>query len=198
VVNYVTIPGNLPSGYINRKKYTGSLDWAQPRENWSGDANAELLLTTPLNIDLSQTYDDANKKLTVDLTVTYTQAVSGYQFVHLMLLQDSIIDSQEIPDANNLTIYDSVYVHQHVLMDMLTSHIGDVLNVDTIKTPLAPGRVFKRRYEKILSSRAKPSTTPPSTLPAPQWDPKHLKILAFVSEGATTKYILQSKEIEVK
>ena len=199
VVNSITVPSTLPSGFINRKKFNGSLDWSQPRENWSGDVNAELLLLTPLNINLTQTYDATDKKLTVEVTVTYTQPSSGFQFVHVMLIQDSIIDSQETTDASGSTvIYDSVYVHQHVLMDMLTAHTGDLLNVDSTKTPLIAGRVFKKRFEKILSSRAAPSQIPPSSLPAPQWDPKHLKILAFVSEGATTKYILQSKEIEVK
>ncbi len=194
IANYVTVPASLPSGFINRKKYSGNLDWSQPKENWSGDVNSELLIATPLNIDLLQTYDPSTKKLSVTLTVTYTQAVSGLHYLSVMLLQDSIIDSQETRDANNNTIFDSVYTHQHVLMDMLTSHTGDLLNVDSTKTPLIAGRVFKKRFEKILDAR----TNSPSALPQPQWAPKHMKVLAFVSQDDKSKYILQSKEIEIQ
>lgn len=193
ICNFVTVPGNLPAGYINRKKIAG--DWSVPKDNWSGEVNAELGVTTPVNIELSQHYTPADKKLTVEVTLTYTAARTDSNYISIMLLQDSTIDVQETREqSSGNTIYDSVYVHQHALMDMLTSHNGDLLNNSSQKT-LVAGRVIKIRYEKILDTRT--NTIPGGTLPPPQWSPKHMKVLAIVTEGPTTKYVLQSKEIEV-
>ncbi|MEI6508623.1 MAG: Omp28-related outer membrane protein [Bacteroidota bacterium] len=202
IMNFLGVPSaaSLPTGYINRKKFTGNSEWAVNKDTWVGYVNGELALTTPVNIDISNTYDASTKKLSVDVTVTYSQVVTGDNYLHLMILQDSIIDAQESRDANNSLFFDSAYVHRHVLMDMLTAHNGDLLNT-TADMTLVPGRVFKKRYEMILGTRTNNLTNPdpnPPRLPFCQWDLKHLLVLGLVTESSTTKYVLQSKEKEVQ
>ena len=78
-------------------------------------------------------------------------------------------------------------------MDMFTAPAGDLLN-DSLPKTLIPGRVFKIGYQKTLGAR----NDSHSAYPQPPWDPKHLSILVFVTEGATTKYVLQSKNVVVQ
>ena len=192
IMSFVTL-STLPSGYIDRYKLPGNPDWYISNTNWSSVVSSELNQTTLVNIDMSSQYNSTSNKLTVNLTLTYTKADSGNNFINIVILQDSMIDAQESKDANGFFIYDSAYVHNHTLMDMLTAHTGDLLNKNADRT-LVPGRVFKISYEKILS----PRNSSPSSYPQPQWDPKHLSILAFVTESPTTKYVLQSKLVKVQ
>ena len=202
IMTFLGLPSaaSIPTGYIDRKKFTGNTEWAIGRNFWAGFVNSEITLTTPVNIDLKNTYDPSTKKLTVDVTISYSQAVTVDNYLHLMILQDSIIDAQETKDNNGLQYFDSVYVHRHVLMDMLTAHTGDLLNT-TADMTLVPGRVFKKRYEMILGTRTNNLTNPDPTPPRLsfcQWDLKHLLVLGLVTESSTTKYVLQSKEKEVQ
>jgi len=194
ILGSLTTPSTLPMGYIDRKIYSPNIDWLNPKENWSGIVNAEIALATSVNIDLEKTYDAASKNLSIIVTVTFTQSDTGSKYLSVVLLQDSIVDAQE-----NSSGFDSTYLHRHVLMDMLTSASGNKLNQTSAAT-LTPGRVFKITYQKTLDTRTNsiPSGVagngPP--LPPPQWDPKHMIILAFVTDG-TTKNVLQSNEIDV-
>jgi hypothetical protein len=203
IVNFLTVPPSLPAGYIDRKVFASNpnSDWFIPKENWTSDVSSELSLSTPLNIDLVSNYIYPSRKLTLDVTVTlnaaFTPADTGKKYIHVMLLQDSIIDAQANNDAGGAEYFDSVYTHRHVLMDMLTSHIGDLLNDSPDKT-LIPGRAFRIRYEKVLENpRVRTiSTVPASSLPPPQWNPGHMIALVFVTDG-TTKNVLQSHEIDI-
>lgn len=194
LVSFVTVVPSLPGGYIDRKKFTGSSNWYVAKENWSGNVTSELAVASPVNIEFTKEskYNSGTKKLTVEVMLTYTAAVTGDNYLHLVLLQDSIIDAQERTNqSTGLTIFDSAYVHRHVVMDMLTARTGDLLNTNAGRT-LVPGRVFKIKFEKTLGARIES----PSAFPQPQWNPNQLKVLAIVTEGATTKYVLQSKEFE--
>ncbi len=191
ISSYPAAPSTLPVGYINRKNFSGNF-WFEPKENWNGDVASELTATAPLNIEIVPTYNSSNNLLNVNVTVNYTKADSGSNYISVMILQDSIIDVQETKDANNFDIYDSVYIHNHTLMDMLTAHTGDLLNNTPAKT-LVPGRVFKIGYQKTLSAR----NSSPSSYPQPQWDPKQISILVFVTQDVTKKYVLQSKLVHL-
>lgn len=194
VVNYVTVPPSLPCGYINRKKMNTTTGWYVSKDDWSGVVTNELALSTPVNIDITNSYAPASQKLTVKVKITYTQAVTGSNYIHVMLLQDSTIDAQETTDpGTGNTTYDSVYVHQHALMDMLTANNGDLLNTSDARS-LVAGRVFELTYEKVFE----PRNSSPTQYPQPQWRPEHVKIVAFVTEDATTKYVLQSKETDLQ
>lgn len=191
IISAVSAPSTLPNGYIDRKNFTGSV-WYEPKENWNADVASELTTTSPVNIDIVPTYNASNNQLNVDVTLSYTKADSGSNYINVMILQDSILDLQESKDVNGNFIYDTAYVHNHTLMDMLTAPMGDLLNTSSGKN-IVPGRVFKIGYQKTLSAR----NSSPSSYPQPQWDQKHLSILVFVTEGSTTKYVLQSKIVAI-
>lgn len=183
ICQFVAVPGNLPNGYINRKKFTGKLDAVVPKEEWVSYANAEIALSTPVNIELHATYNSTTKDLITDVTVTYTGNVSGDNYISMCILEDSVVDAQESKDpGSGAVVYLQDYTHRHILRDMYTAGIGDLLNTSNSIT-LTRGRVIKRRYSKKVEK----------LVPYSHW-----KILAFVTEDATSKYVLHSKEAEVE
>ncbi len=191
IISNVSAPSSLPNGYIDRRRFSGSV-WYEPKENWNADVASELTTTSPVNIDIVPTYTSSTNQLNVKVTLDYTKADSGSNYINIMILQDSILDLQESKDANGNFFYDTAYVHNHTLLDMLTAPMGDLLNTNSGRA-IVPGRVFKISYQKTLGQRS----SSPSSYPQPQWDPKHLSILVFVTEGSTTKYVLQSKIVAV-
>ncbi|MFA6260812.1 MAG: Omp28-related outer membrane protein [Bacteroidia bacterium] len=183
ICQFVAVPGNLPNGYINRKKFTGKLDAVVPKEEWVSFSNAEIALTTPVNIEVHATYDNTTKDLVTDVTVTYTSNVSGDNYISMCILEDSVVDAQESKDPGSGAVtYLQDYTHRHILRDMYTASIGDLLNTSNSIT-LTRGRVIKRRYSKKVEK----------LVPYSHW-----KILAFVTEDPTSKYVLHSKEAEVE
>lgn len=186
ICNLVGVPNSLPSGYMNRKIFPGKPDAILGREEWAGALNTELALTTPVNVELTSEIDKTTNTITVEITVTYTEAVTGKNYVSIMLVEDSIVDSQESKDENGNVVYLANYTQRHVLRDMLTASTGDLLNV-TDNISLVAGRVFKKRYTKKIGVGNGIII-----------NPNQLQIIAFVHEDPTSKYILQSNAIHLE
>ncbi len=181
ICQMVAIPGSIPIGYINRKKFPGKLDPIVPRDEWVSSVNAELLESTPVNISASASYNESTKELTTDVAIIYTASVSGDNFISVSILEDSIIDAQESKDGIGGVVFIPNYEHRHVMRDMYTASVGDLLNTTTQIT-LTPGRVIKRRYVKKIEKLVPYS---------------HFKVVAFVHQDPTSKYVYQSQEAEV-
>ncbi|MFI5221584.1 MAG: Omp28-related outer membrane protein [Bacteroidia bacterium] len=190
IVSSVENTSTLPIGYIDRNKFSG--DWIVYKEDWNTTVTSELAVTTPVNIDITPSYNSLTNSINVLVKVTYTTAQTDSNFIHVMLVQDSVIDAQE---KNTAPVYDSLYVHNNCLMDMITSHGGDLLNsADSFS--LVKGRVFEITYNYVLDPRSNSVAGPkPPMVP---WDTKHLRVLAFVARGSVTKYVLQSKSAPVQ
>lgn len=183
ILNFTAVPNSMPNGYINRRKFSGKLDPIVPRDEWVSYCNAEIALTSPVNIELHADYDEATKQLTTEVTVTYTGNVNGDNYIHVCMLEDSVIDAQESKDQGSGAVtYIQDYTHRHILRDMYTASTGDLLNTNNNIT-LTRGRVIKRRYIKTFEKLVPYSK---------------IQVLAFVSEDPVSKYILQSKEVHVE
>jgi len=181
ICQMVSIPGNLPMGYVNRNKFTGKLDQNVPRDEWASAVSTEMSKTTPVNIVLTGSYDNVTKEMTADVTLTYTSVVSNKNYISVTILEDSIIDAQESKDANSNVIYIQDYEHRHIMRDMFTASVGDLINKNNSIT-LTPGRVVRKKFVKKVERFAPYS---------------HWKIVAYVHEDPTSKYVLQSKECSV-
>jgi hypothetical protein len=55
LINFVSVPPSLPSGYIDRKNFNGN--WYEPKESWTSDVTSELSVAAPVNIDIVPTYN---------------------------------------------------------------------------------------------------------------------------------------------
>lgn len=172
IISTVAIPSALPAGYINRKVFSANMDPIVYRAEWGYAVAEELKGTTPVNIEVSTSYNASSNELTADVTLTYTAAVNGEDYLSLAIVEDNIKDVQEVKDSNSNVIYVQYFNHRNVLRDMMTNVNGDLINTSNAIT-LVPGRVVKRRFvKKVL----------------PFDDSQNLKVVAYVHRGETPKY----------
>lgn len=167
--------GALPIGNVNRKLFPAQVHRNVLYGKWSGFVNAELALSTPVNIVVNGR--NTGDSVEVELTITYTQAVSDSQYITVSILESEMEDVQESKDLNGNTIYVEDYIHHHVLRAVVTKYLGDYLHASYV-----PGRVFYKKY------RIKRET---------KWDKTNLDVLAMVHLSTTKKDVIHSKEAKV-
>ena len=183
ILNAVAIPGSLPSGFIDRQIFSPNLDQVVARADWVTSVNAELPVTTPVNITVSAKFDATTSNVTTDVLLIYTGSQPDSNYLSISVVEDNITDLQEKYDPSGTPVILTNYVHHNVLLDMITASTGDLLNKAAGVT-LAPGRVFVKRYTAKITPKA---------------DPKNLKVIVYVHKGPSGKfYVLQSKEADVK
>ena len=164
----------LPIAAVDRKMFGGAILTA--RTLWSSNVQARLAVATPINMQLSVSYDDASREAIIKTTLKYTSALSTKHNISLAIYENNLVDAQEYP-----TYIDSSYTFKHVLRDVITP-VGGASVLDSL-TNKAAGLVFEKT---ILY-----------TLPA-KWNPSNCKIVAFVHDAAATKEVYQVIEKSVK
>ena len=164
----------LPIAAVDRKMFGGAILTA--RTLWSSNVQARLAVATPINMQLSVSYDDATREAIIKTTLKYTSALSTKHNISLAIYENNLVDAQEYP-----TYIDSSYTFKHVLRDVITP-VGGASVLDSLTTKAA-GLVFEKT---ILY-----------TLPA-KWNPSNCKIVAFVHDAAATKEVYQVIEKSVK
>ena len=164
----------LPIAAVDRKMFGGAILTA--RTLWSSNVQARLSVATPINMQLSVSYDDASREAIIKTTLKYTSALSTKHNISLAIYENNLVDAQEYP-----TYIDSSYTFKHVLRDVITP-VGGASVLDSLTTKVA-GLVFEKT---ILY-----------TLPA-KWNPSNCKIVAFVHDAAATKEVYQVIEKSVK
>lgn len=164
----------LPIAAVDRKMFGGAILTA--RTLWSSNVQARLAVSTPINMQLSVSYDDASREAIIKTTLKYTSALSTKHNISLAIYENNLVDAQEYP-----TYIDSSYTFKHVLRDVITP-VGGASVLDSLTTKVA-GLVFEKT---ILY-----------TLPA-KWNPSNCKIVAFVHDAAATKEVYQVIEKSVK
>ena len=164
----------LPIAAVDRKMFGGAILTA--RTLWSSNVQARLAVATPINMQLSVSYDDATREAIIKTTLKYTSALSTKHNISLVIYENNLVDAQEYP-----TYIDSSYTFKHVLRDVITP-VGGASVLDSLTTKAA-GLVFEKT---ILY-----------TLPA-KWNPSNCKIVAFVHDAAATKEVYQVIEKSVK
>ncbi|MFN5942967.1 MAG: Omp28-related outer membrane protein [Bacteroidota bacterium] len=164
----------LPIAAVDRKMFGGAILTA--RTLWSSNVQARLAVATPINMQLSVSYDDASREAIIKTTLKYTSALSTKHNISLAIYENNLVDAQEYP-----TYIESSYTFKHVLRDVITP-VGGASVLDSLTTKVA-GLVFEKT---ILY-----------TLPA-KWNPSNCKIVAFVHDAAATKEVYQVIEKSVK
>lgn len=188
ILQLVGIPGALPQGYVNRKKFAGQSSRILGRADWYGKCQEELQGTTPVNIELKDSFIEATHEGFLTIKLTFTQTVNRKQMLSIMLVEDSLVDVQEYqsktpPDFP--VVFDDNYVHMHVLRDLITSATGEALTTDDAVT-LTAGRVFEKQYKYTTSVSSKITV-----------NPKHAKLLVVVHDDTQTIDVTHVQEIHV-
>jgi hypothetical protein len=133
-------PANLPSGSVNRIKYGSPLNSrTYGHDYWESVVNTEKAKSTPLNLDITNTFDAGTRELLVTVKAQYNTTATdpGFHHLTLLLIESDIISIQDYP-----THHDTFYVHKHVLDSVITPIGGVPLNKDKVK-----GRTYVKQYK---------------------------------------------------
>ncbi|RYE21687.1 MAG: Omp28-related outer membrane protein [Sphingobacteriales bacterium] len=165
----------MPSAGVARTPVGGQLllDDGQ----WAGTIANVLGTTTPVNMEVTSTYDATAHVATIRVKVAYTAAVAAKQYLSVAILEDNIVDVQEYADH-----YEDNYTFHHTLRDFITPIAGEEMLAD-VATKEA-GRVYVRTYTYNVKE---------------EWNADNCAVVAFVhNNDATSKEVIQAAEAKIK
>lgn len=149
---------SYPSGTMNRVVWPGT--YSQPpyfpqnppnnlvirRPGWWDNAypttgtGAAIILNggnTPVNIGAETLWNDITRELTVNVELYYTSTETQNNKLNVAFLENNIIGIQSTPSG-----YDSSYVHDHMLRNLLTGQWGDTITTTTQGTLVTRNYVY--------------------------------------------------------
>ena len=161
-----------PSATINRQYFAdkGVYGIIVPT-TWAGPIADEICLPPDASIELTPTYDAANRQLSVTVDITPLNTVKMKEPVGLTVL---ITESKIIAPQLGQSGWNSNYEHNHMLRAFIT---------DTWGSKIQEGGETLQPHQKTFSY----------TLPA-GWDENNCHIVAFVHYKGDERYILQAAE----
>ncbi len=120
-------PNGIPNGGINRKLFSGELKRYYLFSKWTAFVNQELLLPSPINIGITNTYNTTTREVTAEVKMECTQNIPNDLYLSVGITENGIIGKQKDPTT---TI--EFYTHNHVLRKMLTPDAGLKVNSPSI------------------------------------------------------------------
>jgi hypothetical protein len=188
--NWVTYIGGMqgqPSANFNRVKYGTVNPLMILLNNWNNAIATEMTTTTtPVNVEIVPTFNEALKELSVVARVTFNQDVDASKPLHFSLLitESGMVDVQETP-----VDFIEDFHFKHVFRTMLTPYNGVNITVPDRKA----GRVWEVKY-KFSDFR-------PAANMKYGWNPDSCHVVGFVHEDGSdfdSKKVLQAEEVKMK
>jgi len=169
---------SIPEAGVDRVPGGPSNTMQLDRPYWATAGDARKVIATPVNMELSSTYNTLDNEVTVKVKIAYTSAVSKKQKLTLAVVESHIIDLQLTSDS---IAYQ--YEHNHVLRKFLHSLYSGVSVLDSMDTKAA-GQVYE--YQITFT-------------PDPEWKLENCDILAFVSNNeGTDREVMQAKQVPLE
>ncbi len=129
-----------PSAYFNRVRFEelGEI-WGNPASGqWQGYIERELEKEQVIDLSMTKSYNQETRELEITIGALPLVDLDGEFKVTIMLTESGIVDAQ---DDQNSIILD--YVHNHVLMDVITNFDGDAFANALVKNqPVAKTYVY--------------------------------------------------------
>lgn len=141
----------FPQGMVDR--HGGLLDF----QTWGGKVFERLQLPAAVGILLNHTYDAATRTLSIQTSLTATQAISGAH-LQLWLTEDNVTALQRTPDGK----VNREYLHQHVFRTAVNGTWGEEISIE----------------EESQQSYASTVTLKEG------WKPENMHIVAFVYDAS--------------
>ena len=173
-----------PSAYFNRVKFeelTAENIWGNPFiGSWEGYVEGELSKPQVMNVAITKTFDEVTRELDIIVRVSPLEDLNGEFKLTVLLTESDIEDAQE----DQTTIIED-YIHDHVLMDVITKYDGDA---------------FGSSFEKNVVQSRNYKYTIPTDVEGLEglFRPEHLEIVAFIAntEGESEE-VLQAASVHV-
>ena len=147
---------SYPSALINRTKQGDRIFILNPTAQMNPTIDDALEATSPVALEVQAQLSDSGLSVTANLE--YLRQEDGALTLTLLLMEDSIVTKQSMPDATT----QEGYVQNHVLRDVITDVWG--LDVD------ADGQAGTRRTTTVTYRDMKA-----------EWVPRSCHVVAFVS-----------------
>jgi hypothetical protein len=166
-----------PSASINRQYVDDDSPYmiVQP-EAWLAAVEKELQKPQEMSIFLKSTYTEATRELVLEVNAIPLVDLKGAHKISVYLTESGIIDGQ----INGPVIQED-FEFNHVLMDMLTPHNGELLGND-----LTTGTSYKRTYTYTIPTKEG------------LFDPKRMDIIVMVNkEDGKDRHVIQAEEVHV-
>ncbi len=169
---------SMPCALIDRVHFSGEPVEAVSNYNaWAADVTSQLAVTTPVNIKMTNSWDNATRTIRTRIELHYTEAVTADQNLSVMIAEDGIVNPQYNQTLGGI---DTFYTHHHnILRKMMTAATGN-----TISYPKEKGRVVIYYLES-------------KNIPA-LWKEDHLNIIAFVHNSGSSQTVIQTIEKPLK
>ena len=172
LIDFLGAPDGYPSAVVNRNKFGGN-SLQQGQDNWNGYINQALQGDAAVNLDIAKSYNSGSRELSLTLTITVNEDLTGDHSFTLLITESGIVDLQYDADQGLITDY----THKHVLRDVLTQFSGDLITENLTKGA---------KIEKTFSY----------TVPE-DWVATNCRLIAHLSESGTSKKILQVAEVHL-
>lgn len=172
IVDFLTPPTGLPSGYVDRAIISPQTVRYNSYTTWASLVNLRLKEQTPVNIELTKTL--VGKNLNFKMSLVYSSAVSTTHKYALYITENKIISKQTMPDGAGEK---DDYEHNHVLRYAFGLATGNPLN-----QPLVAGRVFEKVYDYEFPTNMVP---------------ENCHLVCVVTDAASNE-VINVREIELK
>lgn len=161
----------LPTGSVDRKKYTGESRIAVSPTSWTGYTNDQMATDARVNLELNITASKADRTAKLDVKTTFTEEDASPVFLTIMVLESELVQPQ-ITRSGQV----DDYVHHDILRYTHTNYSGLKLADDVTK-----GLVCEKGFELTIPEK---------------YNLDHVAIAVMVNKvDADNKEILQVKEV---
>jgi Outer membrane protein Omp28 len=175
LVDFLGGDPSKPTAAIDRLPNVGGvLPYFYGSTIWADSISSMLSKKTPVNIELQSLKQGSDYIL--KSTLTFTDSITSSLAMSVYLLEDDIINYQ-----NDNTVDVPNYVHNHVLVKILTPLSGSVFLNDIIQKE--KGRVMERSFVYSLPSNVV--------------NKANCKLLCFVHKVGSSKEVLQVQEVDL-
>ena len=143
-----------PAGVIDQREYDAYTPNAATTL-WGTEIELRKQGVSPVELGLEANFNALDRKLTVDMSATYTYGLPGTHAFNVFILEDGIAADQMSGPAN--------YLHNQVVRDVLTGVQGDASVIPT--TPVA-GTSYSKSWNFIVPQ---------------DWVAQNIRVVGFVS-----------------
>lgn len=169
-----------PAGSFNRVTLPNGTKVKSGTNTWQGFIDTELQRAQVAEIKMLSDYDPTSRTTDIDISVIPLEFISGEVYVHVVISESHLIDSQNSPaePPNNIVLD---YEHNHVMKSSLTGLTGAFLASD-----LQPDEIYRYRV----------SYTVPDEVNL-EWIPENMEITAFVTAADRDGEVQQAFQIHL-
>lgn len=164
----------LPNGMVNRTILDGNTVIAY--SDWATAVEAVLTNTPEINLKISNSYDETNRKVKVKVDTEFLKDANKKLNLCVYFVEDSIIAPQKDYSLNPASVED--YVHRHVLRASLNGTWGEEILSNSAKF----GDVITKEYNYEIPG---------------EYNVEHCEIVSFVYLS-DTKEVVQADSEKVK